>query len=92
MRSDLSADRQVRKSKNKFCLSIIRAMQNKSMTKKLITIILSGALFFVFSSSVCYAKNYSEIEGEIKKGQSKQTIIKLLGEPIEKIKSQINLA
>lgn len=51
------------------------------MTTKLIKIILIGVLFFVFCPIACYAKNYSEVEGKIKQGQSKQAIIELLGEP-----------
>ncbi len=48
-----------------------------------IEIILIAA-FFIFSPIVCDAKDYSDIEGQIEKGQSKKAIVKLLGEPIEK--------
>ena len=53
------------------------------MTKKFFAIILIAA-FFISSPLFCYAKDYSGVEGQIKKGQSKQAIVKLLGEPIEK--------
>lgn len=59
-------------------------MPKKSMIRKLIEIILISTLFFVFYPLACYAKNYSEVEGKIKQGQSKQTIIELLGEPFDK--------
>jgi len=52
-------------------------------TKKLIAIGLIAA-FFIFSPIASYAKDYSDVEGKIEKGQSKQAIIKLLGEPLEK--------
>lgn len=48
-----------------------------------IVIILIGA-FFISSPLVCYAKDYSEIESQIEKGQSKKEIVKLLCEPLEK--------
>ena len=54
------------------------------MTQKLIGIFLIVALFVITSSMADYAKHYSEIKGKIKKGQSKQTIIELLGKPLEK--------
>ena len=53
------------------------------MNKKLVKRILIAA-FFISSLSVCYAKDYSEIESLIEKGQSKKEIVKLLGEPVEK--------
>ena len=53
------------------------------MAKKVLIIILITA-FFISSSEVCHAKDYSEIEGKIEKGQSKKEIVKLLGEPVEK--------
>ncbi|MBI4685754.1 MAG: hypothetical protein HY755_11205 [Nitrospirae bacterium] len=56
------------------------------MNKKLFVIVLISA-FFISSSLVCHAKDYkdySEVEGKIEKGQSKQEILKLLGEPDEK--------
>ncbi|MEK6652431.1 MAG: hypothetical protein AABY50_05825 [Nitrospirota bacterium] len=52
------------------------------MTKTLGTIILIS--FFISSPLFCYAKDYSEIESQIEKGQSKQAIVKLFGEPVEK--------
>lgn len=54
------------------------------MKKKLLKIIMIGVLFLVSYPLVCHAINYSTIEGKINKGQSKQTIIELLGKPIEK--------
>lgn len=58
-------------------------LKNKS-TMKMIKIIIISALFIVSHPFVCHANNYSEVEGQIKKGQSKQAIIELLGEPAEK--------
>lgn len=54
------------------------------MNRKFIDIILIGALFFVSYPLTCYAKDYSAVEGKIIKGQSKQIITGLLGEPVEK--------
>jgi len=59
-------------------------MQKKRMIRKLIDIILIGALFFVSYPLTCYAKDYSAVEEKINKGQSKQAITELLGEPFEK--------
>ncbi len=53
------------------------------MTKTLGTIILISA-FFISSPIACYAKDYSEVEGQIEKGQSRQAIVKFLGEPVGK--------
>ncbi|MEK7360003.1 MAG: hypothetical protein AAB422_06480 [Planctomycetota bacterium] len=53
------------------------------MTKSLFVIILIS-VFFISSPIVCYAKDYSEVESRIEKGQSKKAIVKLLGEPLEK--------
>ena len=58
-------------------------MAGKVMTKSLFIIILI-AVFFISSPIVCYAKDYSEFESRIEKGQSKKVIVKLLGEPLEK--------
>jgi hypothetical protein len=54
------------------------------MTKKFTEIILIGVLIFNSYPVACWAKNYAEVEGKINKGQSKQTMIDLLGEPLEK--------
>jgi len=59
-------------------------MPKNKMMKKSINIILIGALFFVSYPLTCYAKDYSAVEGKINKGQSKQAITELLGEPSEK--------
>jgi len=59
-------------------------MPKNKMMKKLIEIILIGALLVVSYPLACYAKNYAEVKEKIKKGQSKQTIIELLREPLEK--------
>jgi len=40
--------------------------------------------FFVSYPLPCYAKDYSAVEGKINKGQSKQAIVELLGEPVQK--------
>lgn len=53
------------------------------MTKSLFVIILISA-FFISIPIICYAKDYSEVEGQIENGQSKKAIVKLLGEPVEK--------
>ncbi len=53
------------------------------MTKKLFKLILIS-IFLISSSFVCHAKDYSEVESKIEKGQSKKAIVKLLGEPVEK--------
>jgi len=55
----------------------------KNMTKKFIGIFSIVALFFVSSSMADYSKHFSEVNGKIRKGQSKQTIIELLGKPLE---------
>ena len=65
-------------------LSMVVTLKNK-MKKKLINIIMISALFIVSHPLVCHANNYSDVEGKIKKGQSKQAIIELLGKPLEKI-------
>lgn len=54
------------------------------MTKKLIEIFFIAALFVFFSSIAGCVQHYSEVKGKIRKGQSKQTIIELLGKPLEK--------
>lgn len=59
-------------------------MLKDEMTKKLINIIVISVLFFVSYPLVCHANNYSDVEEKVKKGQSKEQIIELLGEPVEK--------
>ena len=61
-------------------------MRKKCMIRQFIGIILIFAVIFVSYPFTCYAKAYSavEVEGKIKKGQSKQAITELLGEPFEK--------
>ncbi|KAF0143546.1 MAG: hypothetical protein FD156_2521 [Nitrospirae bacterium] len=53
------------------------------MDRKLLKLILIFA-FLVCFSTVCYAKDYSDVESRIEKGQSKKEIVKLLGESVEK--------
>lgn len=59
-------------------------MSKKNIKKKLIEINFIVALFVIFFSIIGCGHHYSEIKGKIKKGQSKQTIIELLGKPLEK--------
>lgn len=47
-------------------------------------VIIFIAAFFIASSVICYALDYSEVEGKLEKGRSKKEIVKLLGEPLEK--------
>lgn len=54
------------------------------MTKKRVQIYFMVALFLFFSSISGCVKHYSEVKEKIKKGQSRQTIIELLGKPLEK--------
>ena len=55
------------------------------MNRNLIGTILIGALILGSYPVICHAKTYFEIEGKIQKGQSKRTIINLLGEPLTKM-------
>jgi hypothetical protein len=54
------------------------------MIKKLTEIFFIAALIVFFSSIAGCVKHYSDVKGKIKKGQSRQTIIELLGKPLEK--------
>jgi outer membrane protein assembly factor BamE (lipoprotein component of BamABCDE complex) len=54
------------------------------MTKKLTEIFFIVALFVFFSFIAGCVQHYSDVKGKIRKGQSKQTIIELLGKPLEK--------
>jgi len=56
-------------------------MPENKMMKKLTEIILIGALLLVSYQSTCHANNYSEVGVKINIGQSKETIIELLGKP-----------
>jgi len=55
------------------------------MNRRFIGIILISALLLMAYPFACYAKNYSEIQDKINKGQTKQAIIELLREPLETI-------
>ncbi|MDP3260437.1 MAG: hypothetical protein Q8M34_07620 [Thermodesulfovibrionales bacterium] len=59
-------------------------MRKTCMIRKFIEIIIICAVIFVSYPFTCYAKAYSAVEGKIIKGQSKQAITELLGEPVEK--------
>jgi hypothetical protein len=59
-------------------------MSKKNITKKLIGLFFIVSLSVVSFSIIGCEQHYSEIKGKIKKGQSKQTILELLGEPLEK--------
>lgn len=60
--------------------------KNKNnLIRNLIGTILIGALILGSYPVICHAKNYLESAGIIQKGQSKQTIVELLGEPLKKI-------
>jgi hypothetical protein len=60
--------------------------KNKNnMNRNLIGTILIGALILGSYPVICHAKTYFEIGGKIQKGQSKRTIIDLLGEPLTKM-------
>lgn len=67
------------KTKQEFLILIVM-LRNVDM-KKLTEIILIGALFLVSYPATCHAENYSEVAEKVTKGQSKQTIIELIGEP-----------
>lgn len=60
-------------------------MSKKNILKKQVEIIFIVALFVVsFPIIGSCEHHYSEIQAKIAKGQSKQSIIKLLGKPLEK--------
>lgn len=59
-------------------------MSKINITKKLIEIIFIATLIAMFFSVTGCERHYSEIKGKVKKGQSKQTIIELIGTPLEK--------
>lgn len=59
-------------------------MSKKNITRKLIEIIYIVTLFVISFPIIGCEHHYSEIKGKIKKGQSKQTLIELLGKPLEK--------
>lgn len=55
-----------------------------NMTKRLTELLFIASLLSVSYPVACHAANYSEVEGSLKKMQSKQTITALLGRPHEK--------
>jgi hypothetical protein len=59
-------------------------MSKKNITKKLIETIFIVTLFVISFSIIGCDHYYSDVNGKIKIGQSKQTIIELLGKPLEK--------
>jgi len=54
------------------------------MTKKLLGAILLCEMMIGFYPVICHAKNYSEVADKLQKGQTKEAITKLLGEPVRK--------
>ncbi|MBI5674303.1 MAG: hypothetical protein HZC48_00545 [Nitrospirae bacterium] len=54
------------------------------LSNKLLATFLICALFIISPPSASHADPYSEIEGKLKEGQTKEKIIELLGKPLAK--------